>query len=711
MSIVLLSLGCSMLILLILLARKVSARRLPRRVITLLWAVCALRMIIPFSLELPVLSPDETVVADEPAVIIYPAPADAADDIFLVAAYESDEIPAVGNGSIRDDAGTGAYSSRKSRKFPFKACLFGIWLCGAAGMFVFFGIDLAKSLKRVKGGAESVNPYVRDWLNHHKTLRRIRIRVCGNVGSPLTYGVLRPVIVITEAADRSVTETLNYILTHEYMHIRHFDSALKLLLAFALCIHWFNPLAWVMFRTAAKDIELACDEDVIRTLGTDERRGYAKTLILTEAGGNELLFSDLKTNTIEERIVAIMKYKRLSALSAAIAAVIAVTVALCAFTKPVAKENEEIVRTTARQKPNVTCEETYVRDSNDHMRRTYGYVMASSTDVVQYDDERSGTYVYPDYFASLNAEDYTELVPDEDGVCYLKISDARQFSYTGRVVITNDDGKPFKAIYNECDNASFTYCEHYELSDDDKDILGFVVDGKDVKRIESDSGLVCTTRIGDKETTVKRKGGYSVGLGKQFDSDTEFYIFLESKFPAYIDCISVSLMQGSFHGGLENGKYYIDGNQYFVEGAEAADYILRKHQLESAYNISLGNSVSLQTSNKLLAGLKAGQKVHVVTDIDLENTVVPEKRKWTDSETGEIYIDESGWEEPRWELTLFRKSDDGGSYEWVSGTMKRNLDVNVTFEIPEDGDYAVRLLNGSAGSLLDIISTDIEIIK
>ncbi len=240
--------------------------------------------------------------------------------------------------------------------------------------------------------------------------------------------------------------------------------------------------------------------------------------------------------------------------------------------------------------------------------------------------------------------------------------------------------------------------------------MGFVVDGKDVKKIESDSGLVCTTRIGDKETTVKRKGGYSVGLGKQFDSDTEFYIFLESKFPAYIDCISVSLMQGSFHGGLENGKYYIDGNQYFVDGAEAADYILRKHQLESAYNISLGNSVSLQTSNKLLAGLKAGQKVHVVTDIDLENTVVPEKRKWTDSETGEIYIDESGWEEPRWELTLFRKSDDGGSYEWVSGTMKRNLDVNVTFEIPEDGDYAVRLMNGSAGSLLDIISTDIEVI-
>lgn len=689
MSIVLLSLGCGMLILLILLARKVSARRLPRRIITLLWAMCALRMIIPFSLELPVLAPNKTVVADEAIEVIYPA--DFADDIFPVAAYESDKIPATANGSIRDDAGAGAYSSRKSRKFPIKACLFGIWLCGAAGMFVFFGIDLAKSLKRVKGGAESVNPYVRDWLNHHKTLRRIRIRVCGNVGSPLTYGVLRPVIVITEAADRSVTETLNYILTHEYMHIRHFDSALKLLLAFALCIHWFNPLAWVMFRTAAKDIELACDEDVIRTLGTDERRGYAKTLILTEAGGNELLFSDLKTNTIEERIVAIMKYKKLSAVSAAIAAVIAVSIALCAFTKPVTKEQEEIVRTSVRQEPNVTCEETYVRDSNDHMRRWCGYKMSNDHYVTQYDNEKSGKYVFAEDFAELNAEDYTQLVPDENGVCYIEISDAKQFSYTGRVIITDEGGKPFKAVYNECDGISFDFRENNELTEDNKDIFGFIVNGEDVKRTECD-------------------GGYYIGLGKQFDCDTDFYIFLESDVPAYVDCVSVSLSQGSFLGGLKSGKYYIDGKEYTVEGIEASDYILRKHKLETSYWITIGNSITLESSFELLEGLKAGQKVHVVTDIDLESTVIPEKYKWTDPKTGITITDESGYEIPRWELTLL-KMNEKGSYEWYSSTTKRNLDVNVIFKIPEDGDYVVRLTNASSGSLLDIISTDIEIIK
>lgn len=687
MSLLLLSLGCGILILLILLARKVSARRLPRRVITMLWAVCAMRMIIPFSLELPVLSTKETVAADEPTVIIYPA--DFAGDISPAADYEPDVIPAVGKSSVKDEAVKSL--SRKTRKFPAKALLLGIWLCGAAGMLVFFGIDLVKSLNKVRTGAEPQNPYVWEWLSHHKTLRRIRIRTCESVGSPLTYGVFRPVIVITEAADRSVTETLNYILTHEYMHIRHFDSALKLLLAFALCIHWFNPLAWVMFRTAARDIELACDEDVIRALGVSERRGYAKTLIFTEAGGNELLFSDLKTSTIEERIVAIMKYKRLSAVSVAVAAVIAVTTALCAFTKPVAKEQDEIVRTTARQKPNVTCEETYVKDSNDHLRRWCGYSIAYDHYVTQLDHEKCGKYIYEEDLINLTAEDYTELVPDENGVCYIDITQAKQFTYTGRVIITDEGGKPFKAVYNECDGISFDFRENNELTEDNKDIFGFIVNGEEIKRTECDSG-------------------YYIGLAKLFDEDTEFYIFLESKVPAYVNCVSVSLSQGSFHGGLENGKYYIDGNQYSVEGAEAVDYVLRKHRLETAYNIALGNSVSLQTSDSLLAGLKAGQKVHVVTDIDLENTVVPEKRKWTDSETGKIYIDESGWEEPRWELTLFRKGDDDDSYEWVSGTIKRNLDVNVTFEIPEDGDYVVRLTNGSSGSLLDIISTDIKVI-
>ena len=385
-----------------------------------------------------------------------------------------------------------------------------------------------------------------------------------------------------------------------------------------------------------------------------------------------------------------MKYKKLSAVSAAVAAVIAVSIALCAFTKPVAKEQEEIVRTTVRQEPDVTCEVTRVRDSGDHMRRWCGYSIANDHYVAQLDNKKCGTYIYKEDLEHLTAEDYTELVPDENGVCYLDITNAKQFSYTGRVIITDEGGKPFKAVYNECDDVSFHFRENSKLTEDSKDIFGFVIDGEDVRRTEFDSG-------------------YCYDLGKLFESDTEFYIFLESQVPAYIDCVSVSLMQGVFSGGLENGKYYIDGKKYSVDDSEASDYILRKQKLESAYNISLGNSVSLQSSDSLLARLKAGEKVHVVTDIDLENTVIPERNQWTDPVTGITYTDESGYEIPRWHLALLKKSD-SGTYEWYSGTTKRNLDVNVIFDIPEDGDYMVKLMNGSSGSLLNIISTDIEVI-
>lgn len=686
MSIVPLSICSGLLVLLILLARRVSARRLPRRVVTLLWAVCALRMIIPFSLELPVLAPVEPAVADEPVAVVYPV--GVVGDSSPVADYVSDAAPAIGESDFGDEAVESP--SRKYRKFSVKALLFGIWICGAAGMVVFFGTDLAKSLKRVGRGYECANPYVREWLGSHRTLRRIRIHTCGDVGSPLTYGVLRPVIVITKAADRGSRESLGYILTHEYMHIRHFDSALKLLLAFALCMHWFNPLAWVMFRTAAKDIELACDEDVIRELGLSERRGHAKTLIQTEAGGSELLFSDLKTSTIEERIVAIMKYKRLSAVSVAVAAVIAVSVALCAFTKPVTKDKEEIVRTSVRQEPNVTCKETYVKDSDDNMHRWCGYSIANDHYVTQLDHEKCGKYIYEEDLKGLAAEDYTELVPDENGVCYIEISEAKQFSYTGRVIITDEGGKPFKAVYNECDNVSFQFRENSELTEDDKDIFGFVVDGEDVKRTEHDNG-------------------YYIGLGKLFESDTEFYVFLESDSTAYVDCVSVMLSQSSFLGGPRSGKYYVDGKEYTVEGIESVDYVLRNHKLDTGYCIKLGNQVALQSSLNLLEGLKAGQKVHVVTDIDLENTVIPEKYMWTDPETGITYTDESGYELPRWGLALL-KLNENGVYEWYSSVTKKNIDVNVIFEIPEDGDYVVQLTNESGGSLLDIISTDIKVI-
>ncbi len=71
---------------------------------------------------------------------------------------------------------------------------------------------------------------------------------------------LRPVILLPEDMERGNETTLTYILTHEYIHVRRFGQRGKAGIAAVLCVHWFNPLAWVMYVLANRDLELSCDE-------------------------------------------------------------------------------------------------------------------------------------------------------------------------------------------------------------------------------------------------------------------------------------------------------------------------------------------------------------------------------------------------------------------------------------------------------------------
>ena len=158
------------------------------------------------------------------------------------------------------------------------------------------------------------------------------------MSSPLTYGILRPVILLPEDMERGDETALTYILSHEYIHIRRFDSVAKLVFAAALCVHWFNPLAWVMFVLANRDLELSCDERVMDTLGGREKASYALTLINMEEARSWRFspYNHFGKLAIEERIEAIMKYKKASALALALAValVAGATTAFAASVQP-----------------------------------------------------------------------------------------------------------------------------------------------------------------------------------------------------------------------------------------------------------------------------------------------------------------------------------------------------------------------------------------
>ena len=105
----------------------------------------------------------------------------------------------------------------------------------------------------------------------------------GRISSPLTFGVLRPVILMPKKTDWTDETALRYVLEHEFVHIQRFDVLSKLLLIAAVCVHRFNPLVWVMYVLANRDLELSCDETVLRRFGGDIRAAYARVLIRMEA--------------------------------------------------------------------------------------------------------------------------------------------------------------------------------------------------------------------------------------------------------------------------------------------------------------------------------------------------------------------------------------------------------------------------------------------
>ena len=141
-----------------------------------------------------------------------------------------------------------------------------------------------------------------------KLHRKITVKVSDRVVSPLTYGVINPVIILPKSLPAD-SEEMRFALAHELVHIRRFDVLLKVVLTAAACVHWFNPLAWAMLSLAGRDIELSCDEAVLEQLGC-KREDYAMALIRLEERRSISTGAAFGRNAVRERIEAIMKFKK-----------------------------------------------------------------------------------------------------------------------------------------------------------------------------------------------------------------------------------------------------------------------------------------------------------------------------------------------------------------------------------------------------------------
>lgn len=312
MSLVQMTLSGGAFILFIVVVRALALHRLPKGAFLALWEMAALRLLLPFTIPLPfsLFAPAKHL----PVVGDYLAAGEVAVP----------GTPAVGiPNSTPAQAGTAP-----------GAVLPMVWLAGAALIAAYFTVSYVRARRRFRTSTPDDTPAVRRWLAAQRLHRPLEVRQSTLVSSPLTYGVLRPVILLPEDMERGDETALIYILTHEYIHIWRFDSVVKLVFAAVLCVHWFNPLAWVMYVLANRDLELSCDERVMDTLGGREKASYALTLINMEETRSRCFspYNHFSKLAIEERIEAIMKYKKASvlALALAVALVVGATTAFAA---------------------------------------------------------------------------------------------------------------------------------------------------------------------------------------------------------------------------------------------------------------------------------------------------------------------------------------------------------------------------------------------
>lgn len=211
-----------------------------------------------------------------------------------------------------------------------------IWVAGSilcAGVFAFI---YWRSHRKFRESLPIDNEFVAEWISQQRLRRPLQVRNSDQITTPVSYGVFRPVILLPKTFDLSDRQGLVYVLTHECMHIRHFDSVTKLLIIAAVCLYWFNPLVWAMYVLANRDIEFATDAAVIRRCGTDARSSYALTLIsMAEAKSSPApLCNHFSKNVIEERITAVMIMKKTPWISLAVSAVLLTGTTMAFATTP-----------------------------------------------------------------------------------------------------------------------------------------------------------------------------------------------------------------------------------------------------------------------------------------------------------------------------------------------------------------------------------------
>lgn len=329
------------------LALRFLLRRAPKRFSYLLWGIVLFRLLCPASFSLPtgfsalglvnapVTETGRAAFFTGAAYVQYPSSAQDAGDL-------AGNVQGAGNRSgSAEGAGKAAQRMASPFRIPYAAWA-AVWL---SGMFLFAVYQIVSALRLRRLLACSL--CVRD-----------NLYLADDISAPFVAGVWKPRIYLPSGLDENEWK---YVVPHEQCHIRRHDHIIKPVAVLCLALHWFNPLVWLAFALAIKDMEMSCDEAVMRGMDGDARAAYAASILRLTAGRKffaasaTLAFGESGTKS---RIKNIMRYKKPAFLTVVLASAACAAGAVFLLADPAAAEAEPKAQGQTAQKQEMSGQGT-----------------------------------------------------------------------------------------------------------------------------------------------------------------------------------------------------------------------------------------------------------------------------------------------------------------------------------------------------------------
>lgn len=316
------SISASWIILVVLILRLVL-KKAPKWVNVLLWGIVAIRLICPFTIESPVSMIPDSVGSGK---LVSEWMDDYIGDVDIYhpdSAYYNAAIE-VGREPISDGKG-GFYVVTKHEQLGEPATientvmpiLSAVWVLG----IILIALYTAISYWHLRSKVDTA------------VLYKDNIFQSENVSSPFVLGIFKPRIYLPFKLD---AQDMEHVVAHEQAHIRHKDHWWKPLGFLLLTIYWFNPLLWLAYLLFCRDIELACDERVIKELDNEQRADYMQALVACSVNPRMLIVSPLAFGEVgvKERVKSMMNYKKPALWIIIIGIIVCAVVSICFLTNP-----------------------------------------------------------------------------------------------------------------------------------------------------------------------------------------------------------------------------------------------------------------------------------------------------------------------------------------------------------------------------------------